>query len=527
MNVPPEFTLNHLLLNSAERSPGAVAVVDGTAELSFEGLVLASRRMAGLLGTHGVRRGDRVGIYLEKSLEAVIAMLGTSLAGAVFVNLNPLLKADQVRHIMADCGVSTLIADPDRLPADGLPPVGTLLLTAPALATHGWARSQLSLAAELPTAAPTAGHCNATSSDLATIIYTSGSTGRPKGIMFTHGNVVAGAQIVTSYLQNTPEDRVLCVLPFSFDYGLNQLISMLRVGGTAVLQRSLLPGDILRALRSARITGLAGVPPLWAVLMGLRRSLLREPLRELRYITNSGGMIPGAHLAALREMLPHTRIFLMYGLTEAFRSTYVPPEEIGRGPACIGKAIPDTDVWVVDANGRETAPGEVGELIHRGPTVALGYWGDPEKTNSVYRPNPFSPPGTLGRDTVVYSGDLVFRDEDGFLYYVGRRDEQIKTEGYRVSPQEVEDLLCSAPGVHQAAVFGKKDEVLGHRVVAVLSLLPGAETSEEAIRQHCAARAPHYLVPREIHILPELPRTSSGKLDRSALKREYATTDSS
>jgi acyl-CoA synthetase (AMP-forming)/AMP-acid ligase II len=386
----------------------------------------------------------------------------------------------------------------------------------------GWAGKTLRLDDAMKAATPVTGIPQATSNDLATIIYTSGSTGRAKGIMLTHQNVVAGAQIVSTYLENTPDDRVLCVLPFNFDAGLNQFTTMLRVGGTAALQRSLLPGEILKSLRQHRITGLAGVPPLWAVLMPLRRSLQREPLEHLRYISNTGGMIPSAHLQNLRDMLGSTKIFLMYGLTEAFRSTFLPPSEIDRGSSCIGKAIPNTDVWVVRPDGTETDPDEPGELIHRGPTVALGYWGDEEKTAAVYKPNPFAPEGTLKRDMVVYSGDIVTRDKDGYMYFIGRRDEQIKTEGYRVSPQEIEDLLCSMPAVHQAAAFGKKDGALGHRVVAVLSLNAGEKATVEEIKQFCAGKAPHYMVPKEITILPDLPRTSSGKLDRSSLKREYA-----
>ena len=517
----PEFTLDHMLRNSVAADPSQIAVIDGERACTYAELDSAVAKLGGALLANGVKRGDRVGVLLEKSWNSVVSMFGINRAGAVFVNLSPLLKHDQITHIMSDCQVSALIADPGLLPGETLPRVETLFLAGEADSQVSWAEKTLSLEAATSAAAPETA-INAKSSDLATIIYTSGSTGRPKGIMLTHTNAVAGSQIVNTYLENTPEDRVLCVLPFNFDAGLNQLLTMIRIGGTAVLQHSLLPGDILKNLREHRITGLAGVPPLWAVLQQLRRSLEREPLTELRYISNTGGMIPQTHLDRLVSMMPHTKIYLMYGLTEAFRSTYLPPEELHRGSACIGKAIPDTDVWVVTPEGKETAPGEPGELIHRGPTVALGYWGDPDKTAAVYRPNPFAPEGTLGRDMVVYSGDLVTRDEEGFMYFVGRRDEQIKTEGYRVSPQEVEDLLCASPFVHEAAVFGKKDPVLGHRIVAVVSSNGNADASAENIKAFVGEKAPHYMVPRDIHILTELPRTSSGKLDRSTLKREYA-----
>ena len=517
----PEFTLDHLLRNSAERNPSAIALIDGGRSFTFAELDTEAGKLAAALQANGVKRGDRVGVLVEKSWESVVSIFGINRAAATFVNLSPLLKADQITHIMNNCQVSLLIADTSLLPDEPLPRVNAVFAHGEETPGIAWAGAVVSLAEAMSAAKPVM-QLSAKSSDLATIIYTSGSTGRPKGIMLTHTNAVAGAQIVNTYLENSADDRVLCVLPFNFDAGLNQLLTMIRIGGTAVLQRSLLPGDILKNLRDHSITGLAGVPPLWAVLQQLRRSLEREPLTELRYVTNTGGMIPGAHLERLKEMLPHTNIFLMYGLTEAFRSTYLPPDQIHRGPSCIGKAIPDTDIWVVTPDGREAAPGEVGELVHRGPTVALGYWGDKEKTSSVYRPNPFAPKETLDRDLVVYSGDLVTRDEEGYMYFVGRRDEQIKTEGYRVSPQEVEDLLCSSPDVHEAAVFGKKDPVLGHKIVAVVTLNGSKDGTAETIKHFCAEKAPHYMVPREIHILQEMPRTSSGKMDRSTLKREYA-----
>lgn len=519
----PEFTLNHLLLNSAAARPQADAIVDGDRAYSYSELLAESRRLAGALRDNGVKRGDRVGVYLEKSWTSVVAMLGVSYADAVFVNLSPLLKADQVQHIMNNCEVSAIIIDPSMVTEEPLPNVNLALTFGDASHDFSWSSKTLRLSDAMDSADPLTGIPNATSNDLATIIYTSGSTGRAKGIMLTHQNVVAGAQIVNTYLENTPEDRILCVLPFNFDAGLNQFTTMLRIGGTAVLQHSLLPGDILKSLRQQKITGIAGVPPLWAVLMPLRRSLKREPLKYLRYISNTGGMIPASHLETLKGMLGSTKIYLMYGLTEAFRSTYLPPDQLDRGSSCIGKAIPNTDIWVVRPDGTETAPGEEGELIHRGPTVALGYWGDEEKTAAVYKPNPFAPEGTLNRDNVVYSGDIVTRDEDGFMYFVGRRDEQIKTEGYRVSPQEVEDLLCSMPAVHQAAVFGKKDGALGHRIVAVLSLKSDETATVEEIKGFCADKAPHYMIPKEITVLSDLPQTSSGKLDRSSLKRDYAT----
>jgi acyl-CoA ligase (AMP-forming) (exosortase A-associated) len=519
----PEWTLFHLLENTAARSPDKVAIVDGAKTLTWGEFREASARLAGALLAAGLRRGERVGVWLDKSWEALAAMTAITHAGGVFVNVNPQLKSAQVTHIMHSCQVRVLLADARLLRGADLPAYEVAFVRGESCDAAPGAARTLPLAPAF-TAGPAAPPKTvATESDLGTIIYTSGSTGLPKGIMLTHHNIVVGAQIVSTYLENTEDDRVLSVLPLNFDVGMNQFTCMLRVGGTLVVQKGLLPGELLKNLREHRITGLAGVPGVWNLVNQLGKSLHAEPLTELRYISNTGGMIPGPHLEALKANLPHTRIFLMYGLTEAFRSTYLDPAEVHRGPHCIGKAIPDTDIWVVRPDGTETAPDEVGELIHRGPTVALGYWGDPEKTASVYRPNPFAPPETMGRDLVVYSGDLVRRDRDGFLYYEGRRDEQIKTHGYRVSPLEVEELVHATGLVHECAAFGQHDDTLGQRIVLVCSLKPEVTTDAHALQALVAKRAPIHLVPQVFHFVPELPRNPNGKVDRSALKKTYAS----
>ena len=519
--MQPEFTLFHTLLNAVELEPDKEAIVDGRQSYSYEALWRSASALGCALSTWGLRRGDRVGIYLDKSWEAVVSMFGVMQAGGVFVNISPLLREAQVTHIMRDCGMRVLISSAAKLESLQLPEVEAAFYVGPDVPSLTWSQQCIPLPEATGDGHEATGP-RATETDLATIIYTSGSTGRPKGIMLSHHNLVAGAQIVSTYLENTPADRVLSVLPFNFDAGLNQLTTMVRVGGTLVLQRSLLPGDILRSLRDERITGLGGVPSVWVLLLQNRKSLRGKPLEYLRYITNTGGMVPKAHLDELRRLLPHAKIFLMYGLTEAFRSTYLPPEEVHRGPACIGRAIPNTDIWVLNGDGQECAPGEVGELVHRGPTVALGYWGDDEKTRAVYRPNTFAPLQLRPYDQVVYSGDLVKRGEDGFLYFVGRRDELIKTQGYRVSPQEVEEILYQNPIIREAVAFGQGDVAHGQTIVAGVSLRNGVTDTGDKIRGHFSQRAPHYMVPATIHILDELPKTASGKIDRSTLKRLYA-----
>jgi acyl-CoA ligase (AMP-forming) (exosortase A-associated) len=515
----PTFTLDDLLVRASEEHGERTAVIDRKVAYSYADLLAASDSLATALLHAGVQRGDRVGIYMQKSWESIVAMLAASQSGAAFVNLNPALKAAQVSYIAQDCALRFLVADTDKLDALEPETVSTAFHKGAAPARAG----STDLASVL--SQPGRGERRPLiETDLATILYTSGSTGMPKGVAFSQRNVVVGAEIVSTYLENTPDDRILSVLPFSFDYGLNQLITAIRVGAALVVQRSQLPGDILRSLRQHAITGLAGVPPVWSLLLRNATSLEAEPLTELRYITNSGGRIPQANLDSLRRLLPHTRIFLMYGLTEAFRSTFLPPEEIDRGSECIGKAIPNTEIMVIK-DGRAAEVDEVGELVHRGPTVALGYWGNREATDRVYGPNPLAPRELLEVERVVRSGDLVRRDADGFLYFMGRNDEMIKSGGFRISPEEVENLLIASGIAHEAAALGIEDPdgVVGQVVLAVVSLRDDApENAVQAMRDYMVANAPPYLTPREIIVVDELPKGASGKLDRPAIRRAHA-----
>ena len=519
MTARPPASLDELLGAAVAADGDRPALIDGDVELTYAQLDAHAGSLASALAGDGVAKGDRVGIYLDKSWQAVVAMLGASRAGAAFVNVNPALKAAQVGHIAGDCAIRVLIAGSDKiasLPRDVVP------TTYHVGATPADGRESRDLTEVFATTGADVRR-GVIDSDLATILYTSGSTGMPKGVAFSQRNLVVGAEIVSSYLENTRDDRILSVLPFSFDYGLNQLTTAIRVRATLVLQRSQLPGDLLRNLRRHEITGVAGVPPVWALLLRNERSLEETPLTSLRYITNSGGRIPQANLDLLRRLLPTTRIFLMYGLTEAFRSTYLPPEEIDRGSECIGKAIPDTEILVIK-DGRAAEPGEVGELVHRGPTVALGYWGNRAETERAYRPNPLAPPELLDVERVVYSGDLVRMDEEGYLYFVGRNDAMIKSGGFRISPEEVENLLIASGLVHEACAFGAPDpdEVVGQVVLAVVSLRSGVDADAAAqVREYLVANAPTYMVPREIVVVDELPKGATGKIDRPAIASAY------
>jgi acyl-CoA ligase (AMP-forming) (exosortase A-associated) len=522
----PEFTLHDLLRNSVERDPDRVAIVDGNAEYTYGDLDRQSNSLGAALVEAGVKKGDRVGVYMEKSWEAIVAMLAASRTGAAYVNINPLFKPPQVAYVAQDCDIRVMIGDSARL--DDLEP-GTIPGTAfykgePPREEAAKALVDIAEALRSGDAPPIERQVSEV--DLATILYTSGSTGMPKGVATSQRNVVVGAQIVSTYLENTKEDRILSALPLNFDAGMSQFTTSLRVGATLVLQRSRLPGDLSRALRRHEITGVTGVPPLWALLLRSAKAIQEKPLGSLRYIANTGGRIPQPNLDELRRLLMDlggTKIFLMYGLTEAFRSTYLPPEEVHRGSRCIGKAIPNTEIMVINKEGKECAPDEPGELVHRGPTVAMGYWGKEEATKKAYRPNPLAPPELLDSERVVYSGDTVRRDEEGFLYFIGREDAMIKSQGYRLSPEEVENLLIGSGLVHEACAFGVEDPDVGQLVMAVVSLKDGRdENAVDRVREHVIKNGPPYMVPKEIFVLDELPKTGSGKIDRKGISNAYA-----
>jgi acyl-CoA ligase (AMP-forming) (exosortase A-associated) len=522
----PEFTLHDLLRNTVERDPAGVAIVDGNAEYTYEDLDRQSNTLCAALQEAGVNKGDRVGVYMEKSWEAIAAMLAASRAGAAYVNINPLFKPPQVAYVAQDCDIRVMIGDSarlDDLDAGTVPGTAFYRGEAPREEIAG---RLMDLAEVLRNGDVPGVERQVSESDLGTILYTSGSTGMPKGVAWTQRNIVVGAQIVSTYLNNTREDRILSALPLNFDAGMSQFTTALRVGATLVLQRSRLPGDLTKALRRHEITGVTGVPPLWALLLRSAKAIQEEPLEHLRYIANTGGRIPFANLDELKRLLKHTRIYLMYGLTEAFRSTYLPPEEIERASPetgwCIGKAIPDTEILVIDKEGKECAPGEVGELVHRGPTVAMCYWGKEEATSKAYRPNPLAPPELLDTERVVYSGDLVRKDEEGYLYFIGRDDAMIKSQGYRLSPEEVENLLIGSGLVHEACAFGVEDPEVGQLVMAVVSLKDGAnEGSVEKIREHVIKNGPPYMVPKEIFVQDELPKSGTGKIDRKSITNAY------
>jgi acyl-CoA ligase (AMP-forming) (exosortase A-associated) len=518
------YLLHDLLLHAAAAAPRAPALTYLQRTLRYDELGGAVEKFAGGLLQLGVKRGERIGVYLEKRFEFVIAAFGAMRAGAVFVPLNPLLKADQVSYILRDCNVRVLVTSVERLAA--LQPalaecgdLGHVVVIGPSL-DHVKLVQAMVPWSEVEAGPVGRGH-RVIDEDMVAILYTSGSTGRPKGVVLSHRNMVAGAKSVASYLENRSSDTLLAALPLSFDAGFSQLTTAFHVRARVVLINYLLPKDVLNAVVRERVTGLTAVPPLWIQLTQLQWP--ESVTDHLRYIANTGGRMPLETLKALRAALPQTRPYLMYGLTEAFRATYLPPEEVDRRPDSIGKAIPNSEVLVLRDDGSPCEVNEPGELVQRGALVGMGYWNDPEKTAERYRPLPGRDCGIVRPEIAVFSGDTVRRDEDGFLFFIGRRDEMIKTSGYRVSPTEIEEVVYATSRVGECAALGIEHPTLGQGVVLVAAPRPGEEIDEAGLLADCKARLPIYMVPSRIEVRREpLPRNPNGKIDRKALSAQFA-----
>ena len=517
--------VHHLLAEAAAVRGDAPALTFKNSTVSYAQLWHEVEGFGAALHGLGLVRGDRVAVYLDKRIETVAALFGVPAAGGVFVPVNPLLRPRQVGYIMRDCDVRVLVTSPERLALLGGELEDTksvehvvLVGRGPASAAPDPGRrytvSHWPLAAD-GGAAPAAGVIDA---DMAAILYTSGSTGQPKGVVLSHRNLIAGAESVSCYLGNTCDDVILSALPFSFDAGFSQLTTAFSVGAHVVLLNYLLPADVVRLCAQHRVTGLTGVPPLWVQIVD--QQWPAEAARHLRYFANTGGRMPRATLDRLRSLFPAARPFLMYGLTEAFRSTYLDPSEVDRRPGSIGKAIPNAEILVVRPDGSLCDPGEEGELVHRGALVAMGYWNNPERTAERFRPAPARAPGLCAGEIAVWSGDTVVRDEEGFLFFVGREDEMIKTSGYRVSPTEIEEVAYDTGLVREAVALGVEDAKLGQHVVLVVSPASGATVDVDALLAQLRGMLPLYMLPRRVDVRPEIPRSPNGKLDRALLRRE-------
>ncbi len=486
------YPIDHVLHGAGD----APALLDRDGGLTYAQAEDAVARLAGWLAAQGFEPGARVATWLPKTRTAALMPLAAPRAGLVHVPINPLLKRAQVAHILADSGAAMLLTHAPRAATleEGDVPPGVAVTT------------EAGQGDPLPRSAADPGA-------LAAILYTSGSTGRPKGVMLSHANLWYGAVSVAQYLKLTPDDRVLGVLPFSFDYGQNQLLSTWMAGGAVAPLDYLTPRDVVKAVVRHGATTLAGVPPLWTQLLAAEWP--EEAVASIRRLTSSGGALTPRLVRGLRTLFPAAELYAMYGLTEAFRSTYLDPALIDAHPDAIGRAIPFAEVMVLRPDGTRAAAGEPGELVHAGPLVAQGYWRDAERTAQRFRPAP-------GHDHAVWSGDTVVEGEDGLLRFVGRDDEMIKVAGNRISPQEIEEAALAGGEAREAVAFGVADEAQGQAIVLILA---GDPAREAELRARLKRDLPNFMQPARIEWREELPRNANGKLDRAALRRALADKD--
>ncbi|MEW9856945.1 acyl-CoA ligase (AMP-forming), exosortase A system-associated [Novosphingobium sp. M1R2S20] len=495
----PIRTLDHLAERGRAEAP-ALVLREGT--ISFETLRTRVATLAGWLSEQVHEKGARVATWAAKGELTCLMPLAAARAGLVHVPINPVLKRTQVAHILADSGARLLIATPARLRTleDGdVPPGCTIAEDVSAL------EQAVDLGRSLPPS-------NADPHELAAILYTSGSTGRPKGVMLSHANMWLGAESVAAYLDLRDEDRTLAVLPLSFDYGQNQLLSTWFAGGCVVPLDYLVARDVMKAVEKHAVTTLAAVPPLWVQLSELDWRV--DTAARLRRLTNSGGALTSDLVRRLRSLFPEARLFPMYGLTEAFRSTYLEPSLVDAHPTSMGRAIPHAEILVINDRGDIAADGEEGELVHCGPLVAKGYWQDAERTAERFRP---APTASQYGGIAVWSGDRVKRDADGLLYFVGRRDAMIKSAGNRISPQEIEEVALATGLVAEAAALGVPDERLGQAVHLAVRVAPEAQDVSSELPRRLSQDLPNFMQPRSIHWLEVMPIGPNGKIDRVAL----------
>ena len=504
-----DYLLHHLFARSLELFPDKPSVGDNQCLLTFSELAKKAGGVIKRLQQISLEKGERVAFFLEHDVNQAVSILAISVAGGVFVPINALLFPQQVVHILQDSGARALITTRAR---------GQLLDEA--LSIHN-RDMEIIFIEDIDSEGNIERTCFAIENDLTAILYTSGSSGQPKGVMISHKNLVSGCWIISEYLGLDSNDRLLGVLPLSFDYGLNQLITMWAHGGFYQFQTFKLPNEIVDALVKYNITGFAGIPPIWAILV--RSSLCRTKLLHLKYITNSGGAVPTTIVNKLKEYLPQTKMFLMYGLTEAFRSTYLPPEQLENHITSIGKAIPNTEIMILSPNGQRCKPRETGELVHRGPTVSLGYWKRPDDNEKRFRPWPLGADPKTCMERVVFSGDLAYSDEEGYLFFVGRNDAMIKCSGNRISPSEIEEVVHQTGLVKQVAAIGVPDTAAG-QVIKIFVVLTDelkfqTEGAKKQIVDYCSKKMPAYMCPRFVECVEELPRTATGKIDYPLLQK--------
>ena len=507
--------LQGYLEESARLHGDKVALVQGSNRLTFSEIDHRAEQLACALARRGVRRGDRVAILGEQRVESVISIWATLKLGAVFMVVSRDVKEDKLAYLLRDSSARALITSA-RLA--GLVAAATAKATdlavvigyggdPPRLPGGFSDRWDQALARDDEAPARATG----IDQDLASIIHTSGSTGEPKGVMLTHANMLAAAESITSYLGLREDDVVLDALPLAFDYGLYQVLMAARVSATVVFEDGFaFPSAVLETIEREGVTVFPGVPTMFAILLQMKE--IAHDLRSVRLVTNTAAALPPSHVGSLPRLFPTAEIFSMYGLTECKRCTYLPPADLARKPGSVGLAIPNTELWIEDASGRHLGPGEVGELVIRGATVMRGYWRKPAATAVRLRPGPI--PG----ERVLHTGDLCRLDEEGYLYFVARMDDVIKSRGEKVAPREVEDVLYALAGVREAAVIGVPDPILGEAVKAFVVVDPALGYAEGDIIAHCRARLEPFMVPKHVELREALPKTDTGKIKKSGLR---------
>ncbi len=476
----------------------------------------SANSLANALIENGLRKQDRVAIFLGNAPETVISIYGTLKAGGIFVTLNPQIKANKLSYILNDCHVKIVITDVPGIAALANNPQIQMIIVINSqdniIPQSSEKLTYLNFDDIIRTSPPTKPQQYSIDIDLASLVYTSGSTGRPKGVMLTHLNMLTAARSIIQYLQHTSDDVIIDMLPLSFDYGLYQIIMAFMFGGTVVLERSFLyPYQIMETMMKWKVTGLPLVPTIAAMLLTLR-NLNSKNVPALRYISSTGQVLPPAHISRLREAFPQIKIFSMYGLTECKRVAYLPPEEIDRRPTSVGKAIPNTETFIIDENGQPiTTPWTIGQLVVRGSHVMAGYWGLPEKSAESLRP------GFYPNEKVLYTGDLFQQDEEGFLYFISRLDDMFKCGGQFVSPKEIENVLDGYEGIVEAAVIGVDDKLMGKKPVAFVILAEGSRINENDILSYCSQHLEKHMVPKRVIVNKTLPKTPTGKILKSDL----------
>jgi len=512
--------LHQLIFNSATKFPHNIALRSKSDTVDYKSLMNEVTTIGHGFLNSGISEGDRIAVYLPKRFEAVISFFAASYAGIVFVPINPLLKPAQVAYILKDCNVQILISSDDRLRnlKDTLDNCHDLYLVIDVdnkAKNDEMSHYKLEQWQNIKTSKAIPAYARK-EMDIIAILYTSGSTGGPKGVVLSHKNLILGAESVAQYLKNTVDDNLLAVLPFSFDYGLSQLTTAFYVGACVTLMDYLLPRDVINTIDKYKITGLAGVPTMWNQLANLEW----EKGNSLRYISNSGGTLPSSTLSKLRALIPNTEIYLMYGLTEAFRSTYLDPKDINKKPSSIGKAIPNAEIFVVRNDGSICDVDEPGELVHCGPLVSLGYWNKPEKMAKTFKPAPSQQENTTECAIAVWSGDKVKRDKEGCLYFISREDEMIKTSSYRVSPTEIEDVVYASGLVTEAVAIGVSHPDIGQAIVLIAT--QANQVTKEDLLSACKQNLPTFMLPAHIEFVEEMPKNSNGKIDRISLASQFS-----